>query len=270
MKDTLFLFQNEQDANQFYLFVLASTFNGNAEINGNEVRISNFSAVKQTSMVDLIYPFVVNYYVPRISSYLLKNVYYYQEDEIEQIVPFVSSVTSISKELHSDLSFSLYERLIYYLYSHQTRGQINMKHLYLTLFQNEDSWIEIVGYGIEEWQFEMNFQEKMNDIRQYVMNRKPKLPQVIVYIQEGVRFYDSHGQPIREEVLKHFRKVSGPSVIDEYDQSKLISTILSISPEQIDVYASNDHLHTLYWMMNIFQERMKLYPVEQFPFKIVE
>lgn len=35
-----------------------------------------------------------------------------------------------------------------------------MEHLYLTLFQNEDAWLEIVGYGIEEWQFELNFQEK--------------------------------------------------------------------------------------------------------------
>ncbi|TFB24992.1 hypothetical protein E3U55_00965 [Filobacillus milosensis] len=270
MKETLFLFQDEKDANQFYLFVLASTFNGNVQINGSEVRISNYSMLKQTSLVDLIFPFIVNYYVPRISNYLLKNTYYYHDDEIEQIIPFVLSVSSISKELHTDLSFSLYERLIYYLYTHQTRGLVDMKHLYLSLFQNEEAWIEIVGYGIEEWQFELNFQDKMNDIREYVFKRKPKLPKVVVNIKEDIRFFDSHGQPIREEVLKHFRRVSGTTVIEEYDQSKLVSTLLSIAPQQIDVYASNEHIHNLYWMMSIFQERMKLFPLEQFPFKFVE
>lgn len=270
MKETLFLFQDEKDANQFYLFVLASTFNGDVRIKGSEVRLSGYNKLKQTSLVDLIFHFIVNFYVPRVSNYLLRNAYYYHEDEIEQIVPFVLSVSSISKELHTDLSFSLYERLIYYLYTHETRGVVDMEHLYLTLFQNEDAWLEIVGYGIEEWQFELNFQEQMNDIRHYVFKKKPKLPKVIVNIKDRIRFFDSHGQPIREEVLAHFRKVSGTSVIEEYDQTKLISTLMSIAPQQIDVYASNDHMHTLYWMMNIFQERIKLFPVEQFPYKIVE
>ncbi|RPF55405.1 sporulation protein YtxC [Aquisalibacillus elongatus] len=269
MKETLFLFQDEKDANLFYSS-MSEVFDGTCDIKGSEVRLSHANMDKQSWLADFIFPFIVNYYVPRISSYLLKNTYYYHDDEIEQIIPFVLSVSSISKELHTDLSFSLYERLIYYLYTHQTRGLIDMKHLYLTLFQNEENWIEIVGYGIEEWQFELNFQEKMNDIREYVSKKKPKLPKVVINIKEAIRFYDSHGQPIREEVLKHFRKVSGTTTLEDYDQSKLISTLISIAPQQIDVYASNDHMHTLYWMMNIFQERVKLFPVEQFPFKLVE
>ncbi|WP_279401774.1 hypothetical protein [Piscibacillus salipiscarius] len=36
-------------------------------------------------------------------------------------------------------------------------------------------------------------------------------------IKDRIRFFDSHGQPIREEVLAHFRKVSGTTSVEEYD-----------------------------------------------------
>ncbi|MGM8215566.1 sporulation protein YtxC [Bacillaceae bacterium W0354] len=270
MKETLFLFKDEKDANQFYLYVLAKKFNGQVSTSGREVILSTDRMIKQTKFIELIYPFIIDLFVPRIARQLLQQKYYYEADEIDQIVPFVLSICSVSKTLHSNLSFSLYERLIYYLYEHQLQATIDMDHLYDELFVKEESWQEIVGYGIEEWQFELSFQEKMYEMRQYVFQKEAQLPRIVIHLDDNISFYYEDGQIIREDVLKQYQNTSTAPPFEQYEHSFLVSTLLSIAPERIDVYASNDHMHTLYWLLNIFQEKMNLYPETQFPYKIAE
>lgn len=267
MKDTLFLFRDEKDANQFYLFVLSSNIDGQVIINGNEVKLSFEEKKTQARLIELIYPFIIDLFVPRISKQILREKFYYHDDEIDQIVPFILSICSVSKMLHSNLTFSLYEQLVYYWYENQT--VINMEDLYKQLFEEEESWLEIVGYGIEEWQFELSFQEKMNEIRHYVFHKKSKIPNIIIYLSDHIAFFDANGQVIREETLNKYQTKNVPR-FDEYNHSFLVSTLLSIAPDRIEVYASNEHMHTLYWLLNIFQEKMTLYSEEQFPFKLVK
>ncbi len=270
MKETLFLLKDEKDANQLYLFLLAANYHGQVLKNNHQVKIVSSKKETETLIVELIYPFIIDLFVPRIAKKILKQSYYYEDGEIEQIIPYVLSVSPLSKSLHSRLNFSLYERLTYLLHNQYLASIIDMTELYETLFEKEESWIEIVGYGIEEWQVELSFQEKMNDMRQYVLHRKSKYSAITIYLNDHVTFFDEDGRLIEEAELRQFQKNVITSPFEEYEHSFLVSTLLSMAPRKIDVYASNEHLHTLYWLLNIFQEKMRLHSDKQFPYKIAE
>ncbi|WP_238378780.1 sporulation protein YtxC [Halalkalibacillus sediminis] len=261
-----FNFLTEKEANQFYFYVLNTEFNGKVFLKGHSVQLRDFHVLKKTSLIDLIYPYILESYVPKISEKILMDTYYYQRDEVEQIIPFITSICETTKLLHSRLRFSLYERLIYFLYGYMQRSEVDMGRLYAELFEHEESWKEIVGYGIEEWLYELHFQEKMHELRQYLKNEPPAIDSVTVYLDGSAVFYDRNGQIIEPT---HFNNQFRFNVLD-HEYPEVLSSLLSIAPEEVNLYTANEQMHLVYFLLNVFQEKVKLFPIEQFPYKIKE
>lgn len=262
VKETAFLFRNEQEARQFYLYLLAANFKGQIRLDENFVWLSNFLFVKRTSLVDLIFPFILEAYVPKISQKILRDTYYFDDDEIEQIIPFVVSLSTAPKMLHSELNDSLYEKLVHFIYGQDDVTKVNMDYMYNELFLREDDWLEIVGFGIEEWQDELHFQDRMEQLRSFIDGQEPYYNHVTVYYKNEALLFDDHGKLIQDQLI-----TSASTPFQEImDQTKVIGKLLAIAPERVDVYASNDRIHEIYSVMNIFQERVYLYPINQFPY----
>ncbi|GAA0456437.1 sporulation protein YtxC [Alkalibacillus silvisoli] len=261
MKETSLVFKNEYEAKQFYLYLMTVNFKGNVHAYENTVWLSNNLFVKRTSLVDLIFPYILDTYVPRISQKILREAYYFDDDEIEQIIPFVVSLSTAPKMLHSELNDSLYERLVHYIFNQENTTSLEMEHLYEQLFSQEGDWYEIVGFGIEEWQGELHFQDRMEQLRSFIDGQEPYYEHVIVYYKQDAILFEGNGKLIQDQILS-----SATTPFQEImDQTKVIGKLLAIAPNRVDVYASNDRIHEIYSLMNIFQERVCLYPINQFP-----
>ncbi|WP_188206382.1 sporulation protein YtxC [Alkalibacillus aidingensis] len=262
MKETSFLFRNDHEANQFNLYLITTEHGGIANIDSRTITLPNYQ-FNRTSLIDFIYPFILDVYVPRIAQKILQEAYYFDQREVEQIIPYVISLSTTPKILHSEFKHSLYERLVQFIYHLEDLTEINMNEIYQQLFLLEDDWFEIVGYGIEEWKEEMLFQDRMHQLRTYIEDQEPFFSHVIVYYRNHPILFRQNGQIIQDHIIS---SASIPFQ-EQMDQSKVISKLLAIAPEKVDVYASNGKVHEIYSLMNIFQERIRLYPIEQFPFQ---
>ncbi|MDQ0160208.1 sporulation protein YtxC [Alkalibacillus salilacus] len=223
------------------------------------VRVIATESVNWTSWLEFIFTFVQEVYVPRYSKQVLQDVYCLSEEESEQVLPFVSPLAENVKGLHSQLSESLYERLVRYVGCHSPRN-LDMALLYEHLFIDFSDWDEVVGYAIDEWQYELFFQERMHQLRQFVQFKEPQIKRVDVYDGKELMFYDQAGRSLTPPAQ--------PQMMDGMMVSPLTQALLNLVPEKATIYSDSGGTHELFQVMNVFEERIELCSLDEFPHKM--
>lgn len=125
---------------------------------------------------------------------------------------------------------------------------------------------DLVGLAIDEVKREEEYQYYIYNLRQFVRLHKPKWDVLHIKHSRSLQFYKSNGVRFTKEELTNHIDQSPLYVLGIPRNEFQICSLLALLPEEICLYS--DHVEDSYALilLNIFEERIKLYPKNQFPF----
>nr|WP_289036824.1 sporulation protein YtxC [uncultured Allobacillus sp.] len=267
MKETSFLFRELKEAKQFYFFLLGKLQTDQLTMSNQTITVQSDTTVSPVELVELIYPFVLEHYGTKISHFILEKQFYFEKEERDQIIPYIVTLSATPKFVHSQFQYSLYERLVQFLYE-ESNELISFDKMYQQLFLQDHNWVELVGFGIEEWKQELIYQEKMNELRGQLdiyANVHDKVIVVLDHQQEPV-VMDKHARLISNDVLLESKYRFTQETEDMLKHAEVLRKLLLINPEKIIVYTDKNQTHNLYAIMNVFQEKVEIRSLGKFPF----
>ncbi|MET3682610.1 hypothetical protein ABID56_000691 [Alkalibacillus flavidus] len=260
MKEWVLRFETAADARQWVMFSHQDKqFFSHVTNDPNVVRMIATESVLWSRWLDLLFSYVQAVMVPKHSKRMLKDHYYLVDEEIEQIMPFVLNLSEDTLPLHSQLT-SLYSHLVRYVHQLETPYDISLSNLELFMFDGHSDWVDVVGYAIDEWQFEMQFQDQMERLRQWIDQSRSLYRRIDVYDADVLLFFDDTGKRIDQPTER---------VITDYlIIPSLTNGLLSLRPELINIFTNYRKTHALYQVKNLFQERATIFEEHEFPHEI--
>ncbi|WP_160723958.1 putative sporulation protein YtxC [Bacillus sp. USDA818B3_A] len=195
---------------------------------------------------------------------IIKNQYYYQEEEEqEQIIEIIYSILDGQRE---DLEVFLKEANKATSFIEEAVDSILQDHVSFSF----DSLLKfrlrpyrqiLEGYvelAIDEYKMEQEYQMFIQMLRDFLVNREPKMQTLHVLLDEEITFYNEHLIEIKRAELTRMidRKllVNHPVYVD----SVSIAPLLSIAPVSIFLYTNNPDEPLVRTIKNIFEERVTI------------
>lgn len=125
-----------------------------------------------------------------------------------------------------------------------------------------------VGYGIDEMKQEEEFQNFIQSAREFILRREAKLKELFIMQGESFAFYKANGKKyttleLRTLMFKEPLYVLG---LDENEMN--LSPVITLLPQHIYVYGDHPADPKTLTLINLFQERVQLFPRDQFPFHL--
>ena len=267
MKETSFLFRELKEAKQFYFFLLGRLQTDQLTMSNQTITIRTDSPDSPIELVELIYPFILEHYGTKISHFILEKHFYFEKEERDQIITYIVTLSSTPKFVHSQFQYSLYERLVQFLYE-ESDELISVDKMYQQLFIQDHNWVELVGFGIEEWKQELIYQEKMYELRSQLDIYASVYDKVIVLLdhQQEPVVMDKQARVIGDNSLLDGKYRFTQETEDMLKHAEVLRKLLLINPEKIIVYTTKNQTHNLYAIMNVFQEKVEIRSLENFPF----
>jgi len=195
---------------------------------------------------------------------IIKNKYYYEDlEEQEQILEILYSVLEGQRE---DLA----------VFFKETNGELNiLKAAIDHIFQDNvsfsfDSFIKFrlrsyfqmlersVELAIDEYKMEQEYQMFVQMLRDFLINREPKMDALHLLFNEEITFYNEQFVEIKRGELTRMidRKllVNHPVYVD----SASIAPLLSLAPTSIFIYTKDPENPLVRTIKNIFEERVTI------------
>ncbi|WP_027964289.1 sporulation protein YtxC [Halalkalibacillus halophilus] len=212
------------------------------------------NAGESLQLINQIYQYVIQQWVPNQARKIFTDTYYYDQAEMEDLLPYVKEVISSAKQLHSSITETLYERVVYYSRVLSSDGMLSLRKLEERLFDYWDAWPEIIGFAIESYQGEATFQATMDDARKFIQAQPFYYKEVHVFLENDYSIYNENGQKITEEELDRL-----PVPLTSYPtQSTLLQDLIKLKPESVVIHTSESFSHELHAIWSIFEERTKI------------
>ena len=193
--------------------------------------------------------------------HILSTHYYYSdEDEQQQIIDIVHSVLNGKKE---ELTVFLPQMNIkeYVMIKIDDWFQEHAKFSFdaFVTFRLRSFMIELKKYvelSLDEYKMEQEYQMFIQTLREFIMDREPKLQQLHLFFSDDMTFYDREFNEIKRAELTKMvdRKllINHPVYID----SVTIAPLLSIAPTRIYLYCDEKDQPLIRTIQNIFEERV--------------
>ncbi|MBD8068928.1 putative sporulation protein YtxC [Bacillus sp. PS06] len=119
--------------------------------------------------------------------------------------------------------------------------------------------LKIAEMAIDEYKLEQEYQNFIQNLRDYTFDRSAKIDCLHIYHDEHFYFYnDSFTELKYSEITRHIDRkliVSHPMYID----STVIAPLVSISPQSIIIYTNEVDHGMVQTIQNIFLERVQIY-----------
>ncbi|MFZ7945634.1 putative sporulation protein YtxC [Neobacillus sp. 19] len=266
------IFQSKLDARKFYHHLLKYVpYNPEKETillleDRHIVKLVNSSTslegfeVLKTAFYDYITSIKRNDWFREI----IRNQYYFEDlEEIQQIMEIIYSIIEGQRE---DLAVFLKE----------TSGELELiKAAINQIFQGDvsfsfDSFLKfrlrpylqiLEGYvelAIDEYKMEQEYQMFVQMLRDFLMNREPKMESLHLLFDEEITFYNEQFSEMKRGELARMidRKllVNHPVYVD----SASIAPLLSLAPTTIFIYTKNPDEPLVRTIKNIFEERVNI------------
>lgn len=237
---------------------------------GNEIHIT-----KNTSLRYLIISFVRVFIEFRLQAMLkdtIQTAYHYEEEaEIQQILQWTNMLfyeTEVTEKIFEEKTFAdylfhlLYEKLAYVEKLHfDTIVHFCMKPLKTKL-------LELVGMAIDEMREEEAYQDYLQALRTYVARREPKCDRLYVVKQEELAFYDESGRRFSDRELVALMQQEPLYVVGLHTKEKTLAPLLALLPQVIYLYCDQPLDTKVVTILNVFEERVKLFTTAAFPFSV--
>jgi len=124
--------------------------------------------------------------------------------------------------------------------------------------------IHYVEIAIDEYKLEQDYQLFIQTLRDFIIGRKPLINEINLVDEDGFVFYDMNFKEMkRSELYKTIdRKLLSNHPI--YVDSTTIAPLISISPDKINIFTNDLEKGLMRTIMNIFEERIHLFPLIEF------
>lgn len=123
------------------------------------------------------------------------------------------------------------------------------------------SYVEI---AIDEYKLEQEYQMFVQTLREFLCGRAPRHEHIHLKLDEGTAFFDPNFMEIkRSELVRGIdRKLLGNHPV--YVDSVTIAPLLSMAPSSIYLYTDQPEQPLVRTIRNIFEERVKICPLQAF------
>ncbi|GAE28305.1 hypothetical protein JCM9140_4520 [Halalkalibacter wakoensis JCM 9140] len=194
--------------------------------------------------------------------------YFHDEEEQEQILTIARSILEGDRnDLPQMKSFFNRREYIYSAFSSHLEEDTTFYYEPFLTFRLRDYGeilIDCVEMAIDEYMLEQEYQNMIEDFRQFVQFKRPKLEMIYIVHDETFTFYDEHFRRMtREELLFHLQD----DLVFEQEvdiEEMVISPLVSMVPKQVHVFSDDPDHGVIISIQAIFQERMKMYPLKAY------
>lgn len=272
------IFQNREDASQFHNYIqshLQSISINNKLIllleDEHRARVKIAKGVKEIleASKKAFLQFIIKIKLNDWFRMILKEQYFYEdEDEQQQILDIIQSILEGSREdleslIHNVNINQQLEKTISQLFEEQQSFSFDsfVRFRMRPFMKQIEKFVEI---SIDEYKLEQEYQVFIQTLRQFLLDRKPKIHQLHLLVEEGVTFFDEQFLEMpRAELVKMIdrRLISNHPV---YVDSVTIAPLLSIAPSTIFLYTDNGEEPLVRTIQNIFEERVRFLPIADF------
>jgi putative sporulation protein YtxC len=221
-----------------------------------------------TYIVPALSQFILKVKEPQYIRHFLYTMFYY-EDETEQlqIIQIVQSLVSDDEEhLHPSLKDGYpREEIIKRALSMFLSTNVQFSFEAFLTFRLKDYLLRLQDYievAIDEYKLEQDYQDFIESLRKYIAAKTSTIKLVhAVQEDDHFAFYDEafNRFTIDIEMEEHFISDYGFEVDKE-----LIAPLLLLCPNSINLYSVDLDHGIIQTVVSIFQERVSVYPYDQF------
>ncbi|MBO9130595.1 putative sporulation protein YtxC [Bacillus sp. 165] len=124
--------------------------------------------------------------------------------------------------------------------------------------------LRVTELAIDEYKLEQDYQTFIETLRQHVSNRKARLSSIHLVFNGDFIFYDEKGGCLNQEKLVQYIDEKIVKHNEFYIDANVIAPLVSIAPEKIHLYTAYLDDNMVVTIQNVFQERVKVYSVQEF------
>lgn len=257
--------QNHKMKSDFKDITITFNYNNLISISGK----THADDLLKSLLVSLLAEFILKIKEDQWLLAIIANFFYYDYEEQQQILSIAHSISDgdiknipgkqaivsrhqlIEKILHQFLKVPI-------SFSFESFVKFRLKQYHDTLFQ-------FVEMAIDEYKLEQEYQSFIQTLRELLDNRQPKMSRLhLVHQGTLFRFFNDTFQEIGQEEMKQLldRKLLKGQHI--FIDSAVIAPLVSIAPDQINLYTNDVDHNLIQTILNLFQERVKLFSIKEF------
>lgn len=218
---------------------------------------------------------LVNVYITfrlkRTMKEIIRNTYYFSEwHEVEKIYELsewiVTGEDEDSRLLRNNKHPIQLLRAIFLMHIRNTQTVHYDSIMKFGMKAFERDLIDYVGLAIDEFKREEEHQSFINSLREYIVKQEPNVP--LVHVVDGPTFgyYDSHGRRYSKLELRSLMRKAPLYLFGFPEEEWNLAPLVAMMPEQIQLYVEDPSTPKIQTIINVFQEKVSLKSVEEFPF----
>jgi|SRR5690625_234524 len=230
----------------------------------------------EVDLKTIIHSFVMIYMTFRLGRKMkdvAKSVYFYtNEEELNRIY---ESTTAIFKDTYYQANIFPNKQTLYTflfeLFTHhlQYTDKIHFDALALFCMKPLDDYIvTAVGFGIDEMKREEAYQDFIVNAREFVLQRRILTDVIHIVQTEELQFYKADGILYSKSELQEIMHQTPLYIIQLDEEEFHLAPVISLAPKQIYLYSDQPIEGKTYTLCRIFQERIQLNSLHQFPFSL--
>lgn len=126
--------------------------------------------------------------------------------------------------------------------------------------------INYVGLAIDEFKREEEHQSFINTLREYIIKKEPVIP--IIHVREDSVFYyyNGQGRQLTRLELRTLMQKEPLYLIGLPQDEWNLAPLIAMAPKEIKMYVDDPSDPKTQTIINVFQERVELKAVEEFPY----
>lgn len=267
------IFQSHDELCYFKQLVSGYNILTNKPIRNHSGFVITVSSIAPPLLVQCFIKIYVIFRLRQKLEEIIRTVYFYSnKSEVERIIEWAHYLLYEKSFVKEQLNNrSLYDYLYVNLLE-QYEKLHNVREIYfdtVILFQFQQfhkRLIDIVGYAIDEIKREEEYQNYLQNMRNYVHARKVKRSLIHVVQREPFQFFNEYGSEIVTKDLI-LAMHDTPLYLFGLDETELnIAPTLALLPERLYIYGVNANEGKTLSLLTIFEERATFLPIHKFPF----
>ncbi|MBO8156441.1 MAG: hypothetical protein H0Z32_08285 [Bacillaceae bacterium] len=224
--------------------------------------------IKELVARGIVHTFETYYFNDWFKNMVKEYYYFSDENEIEQILPFVRSILKEPGHYIPEKFQHQPCHILRYVSSHIYSGEVF--HFNRFLHESKEKhyqWlVELTGYAIEEWKRESEYQEFIHCLRNEVRKHESRCEKVIVYSDYRFTYYNSNGVPYTRQEIQELQNKEPLYLFGYQTIDPNLSPLLALKPKRIQIYTDRPEDPMVQKVVSIFQERVQVLPGEKFPY----
>ena len=215
--------------------------------------------------------FIIGYKKEKWFEKLLEQQYYYDEaEERHQILSILHSILEGEREDIELLPYIDENEILEEILQEFLCQQPSFFFESFEMFRLKSYFEHLMKYldvAIDEYKMEQEYQAFVHMLRDFLKGRESKYKKIFLVDQDGFQFFIEGGRQLKRSELAKIidRKLVTNHPI--YIDSVTIAPLISIAPEEVQVFTDNIEQGMVVTLKNIFEEKLTVYPLKSYPYQ---